>query len=66
VSFEETSHEKPAWVARLREGGELHGRLVAEAPRGRRILFYTFGYIAIALGAFLLIGGLVNARYITW
>jgi cytochrome b subunit of formate dehydrogenase len=66
VSLEETSHERPAWIARLKQGGELEARLVAEAPLARRIIFYTFGYIAIAVGAFLLIGGLVNVGSITW
>jgi thiosulfate reductase cytochrome b subunit len=66
VSLEATSHEKPAWIARLQQEGELHSLLAAEAPLPRRILFYTLGYIAIALGVFLLIGGLVNVRDITW
>jgi thiosulfate reductase cytochrome b subunit len=66
VSLDEATHEKPAWIARLQQGGELQSRLVAEAPLPRRIVFYTIGYIAIALGVFLLIGGLVNVRYITW
>ncbi|MFC1516566.1 formate dehydrogenase subunit gamma [Thermodesulfobacteriota bacterium] len=59
-------HERPAWIARLEAGGELEGRLVAEAGPGRQVLFYLFGYCAVAAGLFLLIGALINSPYISW
>ena len=61
-----TRHERPAWIARLQEAGELESKLVPEAPAGRRAIFYVFGYAAVVVGIFLLIGGLVNSPYITW
>jgi hypothetical protein len=61
-----TRHERPAWIARLKEAGELESKLVPEAPAGRRAIFYVFGYAAVVVGIFLLIGGLVNSPYITW
>jgi hypothetical protein len=66
ADLEEARHERPAWLERLEMEGKLQGCLVAEAPIGRRILFYAIGYLAVAVGLFLLIGGLVNVSYITW
>ena len=65
VDLEAARHERPAWVARLEQSGRLESQLVAEAPARRRALFYIFGYAAIAVGLFLLIGGLVNSPSIT-
>ena len=59
-------HEKPAWINRLEEGGELEGVLVAEALPAQRIVYYMVGYIAVAAGLFLLIGALVNSPFISW
>ncbi len=61
-----TRRERPAWVARLQQAGELERNLVPEAPIERRAGFYLFGYVVIVVGTFLLIGGLINIRYITW
>jgi cytochrome b subunit of formate dehydrogenase len=66
VDLAATEHEKPAWVARLKETGKLEDALIAEAPVGRRAVFYIFGYAAVVVGIFLLIGGLVNTQFITW
>ncbi|MBW2580313.1 MAG: cytochrome b/b6 domain-containing protein [Deltaproteobacteria bacterium] len=66
VSLNHTRHEKPAWVERLEQEGKLESVLVPEAGAGRRALIYLFGYSAVAVGIFLLIGGLVNSPYITW
>jgi cytochrome b subunit of formate dehydrogenase len=61
-----TRHERPAWVARLEQTGQLEANLVPEASKGRRAIFYIFGYAVIVVGTFLLIGGLINISYITW
>ena len=61
-----TRHERPAWVARLQETGKLESLLVPATTTGRRALFYLVGYAVVIAGVFLLIGGLVNVRYITW
>ena len=59
-------HEKPAWVTRLEEGGRTKDLMVKEASVGLRVLYYIVGYAAMAVGVFLLIGGLVNSGKITW
>ncbi len=61
-----TRHEKPAWVERLAQEGKLESVLVPEAEVWKRALFLLFGYCAVAIGVFLLIGGMVNSPYITW
>jgi cytochrome b subunit of formate dehydrogenase len=66
ASLDVVSHEKPAWIQRLRENGELESALVVAAAPARQVLFYVFGYAAVAAGLFLLIGALVNTPYITW
>lgn len=59
-------HEKPAWIKRLEDKGELEGALVTEAAVGRQIVYYVFGYAAVAAGLFLLIGALANSMRIHW
>ena len=66
VALDATRHEKPAWVERMEKSGELDHTLVAGSSIGRRAFFYLFGYAAVAMGVFLLIGGLVNSPHITW
>ena len=66
VDLETARHERPAWVKRLETEGKINKALVPEAGVGRRIVYYAFGYLALACGVFLLIGGLVNSPYITW
>jgi cytochrome b subunit of formate dehydrogenase len=52
VDVEKTRHEKPAWIARVEKGGKLESVLVAEPGPVRRIVFYLFGYAALAFGIF--------------
>jgi cytochrome b subunit of formate dehydrogenase len=66
VELDLANHEKPFWVARLAQSGKLQRMIVPESTLARRILFYAFGYTAMMVGVFLLIGGLVNSPYITW
>lgn len=66
VALDATRHERPAWVERMEQSGELDQALVAAGSVGRRTFFYLFGYAAVATGVFLLIGGLVNSPHITW
>jgi len=66
VDLNVANHEKPFWVARLAQTGKLENMLVPEAKPAKRLLFYVFGYAAMMVGVFLLIGGLVNSPYITW
>lgn len=59
-------HERPAWIDRLRQGGGLDAALTTESLPAQRMLYYLFGFAAVAAGLFLLIGALVNVPYITW
>ncbi len=59
-------HERPAWIRRLRDSGRLEGMLVTDSMIGQRVLFYLFGYAAVAAGLFLLIGALINVPHISW
>lgn len=59
-------HEKPLWIERLKQTGSLDSALVPEAKPGLRTVFYIFGYMAVASGVYLLIGGLVSIPYVTW
>ena len=52
-------------MTRLELDNRLETVLVAEKGVGMRALFYVFGYAAMAVGTFLLIGGLVNGPSIT-
>ena len=66
TSLDAVRHEKPAWIERLKKTGELERVLVTEAVPGQRIVYYVFGYAAVAAGLFLLIGALVNTPHISW
>ena len=65
VDLGASRQEKPTWVARMEKAGELETKLVSEPPIGRRAIFYVFGYAALVVGVFLLVGGLINSPYIT-
>ena len=66
VSLEAARQEKPSWIARLEQNGELRSNLVSKANPTWRLLFYIIGFCAVGFGLFLLIGGLVSSPYITW
>jgi hypothetical protein len=66
ADLEATRHERPAWLARLEQTGELDRQLVPETSLARRAVYYVVGYLALACGVFLLVGGLLNSPYITW
>ena len=66
ANLETTQHEKPAWIRRLKQSGELDGVLVSEAMPVQRVVYYVFGFAALAAGLLLLVGALINARYISW
>ncbi|MGE5311812.1 MAG: formate dehydrogenase subunit gamma [Nitrospirota bacterium] len=66
VDVDDARHERPMWIARLEHAGTLQSALVPAPSAAGRAVFYVFGYLAMATGVFLLIGGLVNAPFITW
>ena len=66
VSLDAARQEKPAWIARLEQNGELEAVLAPKSNRKLRLLYYLIGFTAVGVGLFLLIGGLVHSPYITW
>jgi cytochrome b subunit of formate dehydrogenase len=66
ADLEAVKHEKPAWIGRLKQEGELDGVMVSEAMPAQRAIYYLFGYAVVAAGLFLLIGALLNVRSISW
>lgn len=66
ADLEAAHEERPVWLNRLSENGELDRRLVSPVGVARRAVYYVVGYVALACGLFLLIGGLANSPYITW
>ncbi|MGE5840763.1 MAG: formate dehydrogenase subunit gamma [Deltaproteobacteria bacterium] len=66
VSLDAARQEKPAWIARLEQDGELEAVLVSKTNRQVPLLSYVIGFTAVCVGLFLLIGGLVNSPFITW
>jgi hypothetical protein len=66
VPLATVEHERPEWIARLRESGRFYYCLVEEASPVRRAFFYAIGYLAVGTGFYLLIGGLVNSARVTW
>lgn len=66
ADLEVVQHERPAWISRLRQSGELDGILASEAMPRQRVVSYVFGFLAVAAGLYLLIGALIKVRYISW
>ena len=60
------AEERPAWIARLRTSGELENKTMAEAPAIGVIASYIIGLSAVALGIYLVVGGLMNANLVSW
>jgi cytochrome b subunit of formate dehydrogenase len=66
VPLQTVEHERPTWISRLRENGRFYYCLVPEPSPVRRAVFYTFGYLAVGTGIYLLIGAIANSLWITW
>ena len=66
VGLDAARREKPAWIERLEQNGELEAILVPQTNLKFRLLYYLIGFSAVGFGLFLLIGGLVNSPHITW
>jgi formate dehydrogenase subunit gamma len=66
VPEDEIREERPEWWARLGRRGDV-GRLSEPSP-GATILgaSYAFGLLAVALGFFIVVGGVMYAGYVTW
>jgi cytochrome b subunit of formate dehydrogenase len=61
VDLEKARHERPAWVERMEQKGNLHTSMVSRAPFPLRIVYYFYGYTIILCFLYLFINGLANA-----
>ncbi len=59
-------HERPAWIDRLAADGRLDQNLMRPASLRFRTAYTVFGLTAVAVGLYLLVGGLINATSVTW
>jgi cytochrome b subunit of formate dehydrogenase len=66
VELEKERHEKAAWIGRLEMEGKIHKVAVAGPPQWYRVLYFVFGYTAIAVGLYLLINIFIYRSYIEW
>jgi len=66
TDLESASEERPAWLARLRSAGTLEDKTVEDVSTIRMAGAYVMGLGAVALGFYLVIGGLINACLVTW
>ena len=66
VELEKEREEKPLWIARLQEHGRLEEVMVPGPPRWYRIVYFVFGYAALAVGIYLLINIILYRNYIEW
>jgi cytochrome b subunit of formate dehydrogenase len=64
VALVEAEEEKPAWVDRLRRQGALESAEAAMPATLFRAAYFVFGYTVLIAGAYLLIYGIINSRYI--
>ena len=64
VALEEAMEEKPAWVERLRAEGQFEAAKAAPPAVWYRVLYFIFGYSALAFGVYLLLNGIIYSRYI--
>ena len=64
VPMEEAMDEKPAWIARLKEEGQLEALETTPPATWYRVVYYVFGYAVLIFGVYLLINGIMYSRYI--
>ena len=64
VHIDEAEMEKPAWVERMKAEGRLEP--ARKSSIAFRVLYYLFGYTVVAIGVYLLVGGIANLGHITF
>ena len=64
VPLKEAMEEKPAWVERLEKEGKLELAEVSAPALWYKVLYFAFGYAALAFGVYLLINGIIYSPYI--
>jgi len=66
TDLESATEERPAWIARLRTSGRLEEKTVEDASMVKAAANYVIGLSAVALGVYLVIGGLMNMGLVSW
>ena len=66
VDIASTRHEKKKWLQDIRQSGLYGNALVPDATPIKRMIYRVFGYGALAIGTFLLIGSLININGVAW
>jgi len=66
VEVEKELHEKPLWITRLKQEGRLKEIAVAGPPGWYRVLYFIFGYSALAVGLYLLLNIIIYRSFIEW
>ena len=61
VLLEEVEAEKPAWVERLKREGKLETAAVNAPALWYKVVYFAFGYAALACGVYLLLNGIIYA-----
>ena len=56
--LQEAEEEKPAWVERLKREGKLETAAVKAPALWYKVIYFAFGYVALATGVYLLIMGI--------
>ncbi|MBC15957.1 MAG: cytochrome C [Desulfovibrio sp.] len=66
TNLESVEEERPAWIDRLRVTGELDQRIVTDAPVISIVLSSIIGLSAVAMGIYLVVGGILNINFVNW
>jgi cytochrome b subunit of formate dehydrogenase len=66
VELEEVRREKPLWIVRLEEEGKLREAVVPGPQPWFRVAYFAFGYLALAVGLYLLLILLIYRHYLEW
>jgi cytochrome b subunit of formate dehydrogenase len=64
VELEEAMEEKPAWVERLKRERKIEVVTAKPPTRWYRVLYFVYGYSALAFGVYLLINGIIHSPQI--
>ena len=64
IALEEAMEERPAWIERLKQEGNLERLKVNPPGLWYRVLYFIFGYTALISGVYLLVNGIIYSRSI--
>lgn len=64
VPLDEVEEEKPAWLERLKKEGKFEIVQAKTPPLWYRILYFSFGSAAFAIGIYLVVGAVIYGRYV--